>query len=544
MKLATGLALVLTLSSGPIRAGAATATHAEPPDPRIYTAVRTEGLSHSQAMRFAGELADGIGARLMGSPNMRKAYDWSLATLFALGASNAHLEDIGEFGLSWRQNKTWMRMVAPDDTMFVAQAGPWSASSHGAVTAQAIAVVITNDSEMEQYRGKLHGKVVLLGPLRPVPTPFEAFAKRLTNEELTNGTATAGIERYYQTRTTHLAQMSERIAFAARRAAFLESENIAALVIPSRDGENGGGTGNLTVDNAEMPGRHPWIAPERVTFPVLYTAVENFGRVWRLLNANTAVSLQFELDSEVLGEHEHGYNVVAEIPGTDPLLKEQLVVVGAHLDSWGAGTGATDDGAGVAISLETLRILKAIHRAPRRTIRIVLYGGEEQGLLGSSAYAKRHLGELPRSTAADQLDIPVESWRMPAGLLRKGPEYSRLSAAYNIDAGGGRIRGVFTGGNPALAAIYRQWIEPLRDLGVAAVLDLPDWPADQSTYTQIGLPGIMFLQDPLDYDSRSHHSNMDTLERLVPEDLAQAAVVETLFVLNTADRSELLPRSP
>jgi len=405
-----------------------------------------------------------------------------------------------------------------------------------------VPVVIADEAAMAKYRGKLSGKVVLLGPLREVPEPFKPFAERYTDEQLADGSAAAPIQRYYASRAEHLAAMSRARAFKIEVTSFLVQEHVLAVAIPSRDGENGGGTGNLTVDNSAMPGQAQWRTSERPSFPVVYVSIESFGRAWRLASTNVPVTIQLQVDTQVLSEHEHGYNVVGDLPGQDPALANQFVVLGAHLDSWAAGTGATDDGAGVAATLESIRILQSLHIKPCRTIRVVLYGGEEEGLFGSVAYVSQHLGSVPRSTEPDQLLIPVAGWRKKVGPLQVGSEYSLLSAAYNLDDGAGRIRGIFAGGNPALADIYRDWIAPLKDIGVATVIDGPDWPADESSFSEIGLPGVSYLQDPLDYDSRSHHTNMDTIERLLPGDMAQAAVVSAIFAINTADCRELLPR--
>jgi len=511
-------------------------------DKQTYDAIRQEGLQHSQAMRYAGELSDGIGARLMGSPNMRKAYDWAAATMKGLGMSNVHLEDIGEFGLSWRQNNTWMRMSSPDSMQFEAQAAPWSVSTAGPVEGTLVPVVIADEAAMAKYRGKLSGKVVLLGPLREVPEPFKPFAERYTDEQLADGSAVAPIQHYYASRAVHLAAMSRSRAFKIKVGSFLAQEHVLAVAIPSRDGENGGGTGDLSVDDSAIPGQKAWRPAARPTFPVVYVSIESFGRAWRLASANVVVTVQLQVDTQVLNEHEHGYNIVGDLPGQDPALANQLVVLGAHLDSWGAGTGATDDGAGVAVTLESIRILQSLHIKPRRTIRVVLYGGEEEGLFGSIAYVTQHLGSVPRSTEPDQLLIPVEGWRKKVGPLQLRSEYPLLSAAYNLDDGAGRIRGVFAGGNPVLADIYRDWITPLKDLGVSTIIDGLDWPADESSFSEIGLPGVSYLQDPLDYDSRSHHTNMDTMERLPAGDMAQASVVSAIFAINTADCRELLPR--
>lgn len=527
-------------------AALASTVAAAPPesiDPALYCAIRTQGLEHSQAMAYAVDLADGIGARLMGSPNLRRAYGWSLDTLAAIGASGGHLEDTGEFGLSWRLDNAWMRMAAPDAMVFVVQAAPWSVATPGAVQGDAIAVTIANDQDIERYRGKLAHKIVFLGPLREVAMPLTPLAIRLSDAELASGAAVGPVAAYYAHRAERMVRKSEQNAFNVRLSAFFDSEHILGLVRPSPDGDHGGGTGNLVVDNGAMLTLRPWDAGDRPAYPVVVAAIEHFGRVWRLLQKQTPVQVQFQVDSAVLGAHEHGANVVAEIPGSDPSLAGQYVLVGAHLDSWAAGTGAVDNGAGVAIALEVMRIIMALPVAPRRTVRIVLFTGEEEGLFGSLAYAKRHLGTVPRSTAPDQLLIPVEGWRKATGPVQRGPEYGQLAAFFNLDSGSGKIRAIATGGNPALAAILRQWMAPLHDLGAGTVFDLPYWPADQSSITDLGLPGLIFVQDGLDYDSRAHHSNMDTVERLVPADLAQAATVQATLVMQAANLDQMLPRT-
>lgn len=515
--------------------GAAPATAAAPPDPEVYAAIRREGLEHSQAMRFATELADGIGARLMGSPNMRRAYGWGQETLRGLGLE-ARLEPIGPFGLSWRQTAGSVRMSAPDRMPLQAQAAPWSVATGGPIEADAIAVELGDDADLAAWRGRLKGRIVLLGPPPPAATSEPAKA-RYTDEEVLSGAPAEIVRGYYRTVEQRRARQAQAALFKARRNAFLAAEGVRAVIIPSRD------AGALVVDD-EAVGGYSWTATQRPAFPIAYVAAEPYGRAWRLAQGGAAVRLQLDIDTEEGGAAEPGYNVVADLPGSDPGLAAQIVLAGAHLDSWAAGTGAADNGAGVAVTLEAVRILQALNLKPRRTIRVVLYGGEEQGLLGSAAYARRHLGAIPRSTAPDQLALTTENRRKKTGPLKALPAYATFAGAYNLDGGSGRIRAVYTGANPQLAALYGQWIAPLKDLGVLAVYDGPHWPADQSTFTDIGLPGISFLQDPLDYDSRAHHTDRDTLERLSPPDLAQAATVLAIFLINTANADELLPRPP
>ncbi|PLR10265.1 peptidase M28 [Caulobacter flavus] len=514
----------------------AVAREASVPDLALYQAIRDEGLKRSQAMAHAESLVDDVGARLMGSPSMRRAYDWALARMRTLGLSDPRLEPIGPFGLSWRQTLAWARMIAPDQAQFAAAASPWSVATRGAVEGEAVAVRLETDEDLRRFKGRLAGKVVLLGA--PTASPADGPAVvRHSDEQVSRGEAAEAVRAYYRTVVERRARQGREGLFKARRNAFLAAEGVRAVVI---DG-GAAAPGAMVVDGSELGGR-PWLSAERPSFPALYLDGQAYARCWRLAQAGAAPRLALEIATEEGDPNEPGYNVVAELPGWDPALKTQVVLAGAHLDSWAAGAGAADNAAGVAATLEAVRILRAVGAKPRRTIRVVLYGGEEQGLYGSEAYARRRLGWIPRSTAPEQMALPVEGRRAKVGPLRKGPEYEGFSVAFNLDGGSGRIRGVFTGGNPALAELYRAWIAPLKDLGVLAVHDGPHWPADQSTFTEIGLPGISFLQDPLDYDSRAHHASLDTLERLSSADLAQAASVLAIFLINSADSDARAPR--
>jgi Zn-dependent M28 family amino/carboxypeptidase len=250
-----------------------------------------------------------------------------------------------------------------------------------------------------------------------------------------------------------------------------------------------------------------------------------------------------DVETKFTGDHEHGFDTVAEIPGTDPKLKDEVVMVGGHLDSWIAGTGATDNGAGSIVALEVMRILNSIKVKPRRTIRIALWSGEEEGLLGSKGYANQHFGSAPLSTAPDQVGLP-EFIRKVAGPLELKPEQRLISAYFNVDNGTGKIRGIYTQGNAAVDTIFEQWLAPLRDLGVTTITNRNTGGTDHLSFDAVGIPGFQFIQDPLDYEARTHHSNMDTYERLQPADLKQIATVEAIFVYNAAMRDQMIPRKP
>jgi len=273
------------------------------------------------------------------------------------------------------------------------------------------------------------------------------------------------------------------------------------------------------------------------------TAIENYGRVFRLLKADVPVTLEVNIESQFTGDHEHGFDTIAEIPGTDPKLKDEVVMVGGHLDSWGSATGATDNGAGTVVAMEVMRILTSLHIQPRRTIRIALWTGEEQGLFGSQGYVRQHFGEIPHSTDPDQLKMP-EFIRKITGPIQVKPEQEKISGYFNVDNGSGKIRGIYLQQNAGVGPIFKQWMEPLKDVGVTTITLRNTGGTDHLSFDAVGVPGFQFIQDPLDYSSRTHHSNMDTYERLQPEDLAQAAFVEAIFVYNAAMRDQMLPRKP
>jgi carboxypeptidase Q len=516
-------------------------------DINMYQRIRDEGLNRSHVMEFASALMDGIGPRLTGSPNAKKANEWTRDTLTKIGLENAHLEDWGEFGLGWQQLNTWARMVTPDTAVLIVQATPWSPATPGPVTGDAVFVNIQTDKDFDQYTGKLAGKIVLFGAMREVPPVEKALFERYSDKELEDLAAfpvnanAAGLTPQMQAR---LKTFMERQKLVTRLAQFFVDEKVAAVIEPSRDAKNGGGSGGtLFDDNGATLGRTPYIADKRVKVPVAVAAIESYGRLYRLTQAHVPVTVEINIDTKFTGEHEHGFDTVAEIPGTDPKLKEQVVMVGGHLDSWIAGTGATDNGAGTVVAMEAVRILKALDIKPRRTIRIALWTGEEQGLFGSKGYVKEHFGSAALSTAPDQVSLP-EFMRRAAGPLELKPEQKLISGYFNVDNGTGKIRGIYLQGNAAISPIFAQWMAPLKDLGVTTITMRNTGGTDHLSFDAVGIPGFQFIQDDLDYESRTHHSNQDVVERLQPSDLKQIATVEAIFLYNAAQRDQMLPRKP
>ena len=353
----TGLAALLVTvfavaADKPKSAAAAPAAETAQPavetlDLDMYQRIRVEGLTHSHIMELASALTDGIGGRLTGSQNMAKANEWTRNELTALGCVNAHTEDWGEFGMGWTQLNTWARMTSPDTAVFIAQAVPWSASTNGPASGDAVLVVVKDANDLEQYKGKLAGKIVLLGEMREVGLDDQALFHRYDEKELQE---TFQLSRGW--RCCGSAGAPEGLCAAAEtgRCAlrkFLADEKPLVVIRPSRDSEKHGGSGGTIFDdNGATIGRDPYKKENAFPIPVVVTAIENYGRVVRLLNAHVPVKLEVNVDTKFTGDHEHGFNTIAEIPGSDPLLKDEVVMVGGHLDSWAAGTGATDNGAG------------------------------------------------------------------------------------------------------------------------------------------------------------------------------------------------------
>jgi carboxypeptidase Q len=514
-------------------------------DLAMYQRIREEGFQHGKVMDFAEALNDGIGPRLTGSPNMAKANAWTRDTLTAIGLSNAHLEDWGEFGMGWAQVNTWARMASPDTEPLWLQAAPWSPATKGPVTGEIVYVPLTDAKELDELKGKLAGKIVLLGATRPTPDITKPLFTRYTDEELKEMQSyEAGGSFSFSSPAfkTRYAEYMQRAALRKQALAMMASEGVLAIITPSRDGGDGGGTGIIFDDNGANLGRDAQKAESAVKIPNAVMMIEHYNRLARMVEHHVPVTVEVNIDTKFTGEHEHGFDTVAEIPGTDPEVKDQVVMVGGHLDSWISGTGATDNGAGSVVAMEAVRILKALDLHPRRTIRIALWSGEEEGLFGSQGYVLKHFGTFAPPATPDPAGLP--SFMGHHGAFKPTAEWEKLDAYYNLDNGTGKVRGVYTQGNFAIAPIFAQWIAPLADLGVSTITNRNTGGTDHLSFDGLGLPGFQYIQDPMDYETRTHHSDMDTVDRLHPADLEQAAVVEAIFLWNTSQRDAMMPRKP
>lgn len=506
-------------------------------DQEMINKIRAEGMERSQIMDTLSWLTDVVGYRLTGSPNMKKANEWTKAKLAEWGLVNAALESWGPFGRGWSFDKVSVHVVEPTPFPLIAYPEAWTPGTKGPIVGEVVQVNIESEADFEKYKGKLKGRIVMTAPAREVKAWFNAPGERMSDEELlkmANDLPPAGQGR--QMAPAQMQAMRARMVLAPKIAAFLLAEGALAQLKVARVGD--GGTVFVQGGGSREKNGPP-------ALPSLQLTAEHYNRVTRILAKGVPVKVEIDIKASFHDEDLMAYNTVAEIPGTDK--KDELVMLGGHLDSWHGGTGATDNAAGVSVAMEAVRILKALGVQPRRTIRIALWSGEEQGLLGSRAYVRQHFAE--RQPTPQQQQQRDEMGRMmasmnPLGPLVTKPDHEKFSVYFNLDNGTGKIRGVYLQGNEAVRPIFRAWLAPFHDLGAATLTLQNTGGTDHLAFDGVGLPGFQFIQDPVEYDTRTHHSNMDTYERLQADDMKQAAVIMAAFVYNAAMRDEKLPRKP
>ena len=499
-------------------------------DLETVSRIRYEGFRDSKVMELATGLMDSIGERLTGSPNMKRANEWTRDQLTSFGLVNAHLEPWGSFGRGWANQYVNVRMTSPDVVPLLAYSKAWTPGTNGVITGRCLRVKIDDKKDFDKYRGKLAGMILIFGPdpdLRPIDQPPY---KRLGDDEL----AKIG---EYQIPSEHppfaFAEFLKRQQFIKDLNQFFADEKVLTVVDHSR-GTEGGGTVFVQSGGSYKLG-------ETTTVPQVVMATEHWTRVERLLKQKKDVILELNIANTFYDDDPMQYNTVAEIAGSDK--KDEIVMLGAHLDSWHAGTGATDNGAGTIVMMEAVRILKVLDLKPRRTIRIALWSGEEQGLLGSQNYVQQHFGSRPPIEEPAMKSMPT-LLRREAGPVTVKPEQAKVVAYFNVDNGTGKIRGVYMQENAAVAPIFEAWMQPFKDLGMATLTMRNTGGTDHQSFDAVGIPGFQFIQDPIEYESRTHHSNMDVYDRLLPDDLKQAAVIVASFVYNAAMRDQMLPRKP
>lgn len=532
----------------------------------VVARIREEGLNHSQVMETLSYLSDVIGPRLTGSPNLRRANEWTKSKLESWGLTQAHLEGWGPFGRGWSLQRFSAQLIEPQQIALPGYPKAWSPGLDHPIEAEVIHVEVKSDADYEKYRGKLQGAVVLISSVREVRERFDPLATRLGETNLLR-LANAGpptvarvFDRGTNTARSTNAPVRRNTDPAGRLLSFVSREGAAAVVTSSPQGD----AGTFFISQATVPAAEPretnappstnavvrpW-APDAPAFPPqIVLATEEYNRLVRMLKAGEKLKMALEMKARFHGDDLMAYNTVAEIPGSD--LKDEIVMVGGHLDSWHGGTGATDNGAGVACAMEAVRILQALHLQPRRTVRVALWTGEEQGIYGSKAYVSNHFGYYPTATAAFDGRRPNNPGTRRSSAetnavrrLVRQKEYEKLSVYFNLDNGTGKIRGVHMQGNEAVRPIFRKWLEPFYDLGAETLTLGNTGGTDHLSFDAIGLPGFQFIQDPMDYMSRTHHSNADVFDRIQGDDLRQASTIMAAFIYNAAMADERMPRKP
>jgi hypothetical protein len=653
----------------------------------VIALIRDEGLNRSQVMDTLDYLCDVIGPRLTGSPACKRANEWTRDRLAEWKLDNAHLEPWGPFGRGWSLKRFSLQVVEPNTIVLNGYPKAWSPGFDSPFEAPVVLVDAQNEADLEKFKGKLCGAVVLVGKPREVQARFEPLASRLeesdmqrlasarpgtnslmgqpraqtaserqaqfaasgalgetlmnrgrgnvgrdsdasrpagagnaSNSESNPGPTTESTTATTTTATTRPAGRSGRRRvtdpFASRALEFVAAEGAQLVITPSTQGDGGtffvaaasipgdnrgagsarpatasaSSTNPTTVAVADAPVAGSSIVPTTVattlasetptslpttgpttrprvweidapTIPPQVTlAIEDFNRLARMIRRGESLMIAVDLQVQFHEQDPMAYNTVAEIPGVDPVLKDQIVMVGAHLDSWHSGTGATDNAVGAAAAMEAARIIRALDLKPRRTIRVALWTGEEQGIFGSTAYVKSHFGHDPdargardRARRADDPTNPADApgaesattqptARRTGRNIVKAADYEKLSIYFNLDNGTGKIRGVYAQGNADAVPIFKRWFDPVADLGAKTVSASSTGSTDHIAFDQIGLPGFQFIQDPIEYRSRTHHSNHDVYDRIQADDIKQAATIMAAFVWQAAQMDERFPR--
>jgi carboxypeptidase Q len=513
----------------------------DPNDP--IERIKDEGFNRSQVMQTLSYLSDVIGPRLTASPGMKRANEWTRDQMTKFGLQNAHLEAWGPFGRGWTLKRFSAQVSEPLNIPLIAYPKAWSPAIPRGLNAPVVYVDAKTEAELQQFKGKLKGAIVLTAAVRDVKAHFEPLGTRLNEKDLL---ALADAPEPTPGGRRSTPEFRAMQLFNMQKYLFFRDEGAALLVDPSRAGD--GGTVFVQSATVAQPVTSDSYLPNaprliqsydknatQVT-PQMVLAVEQYNRIVRMIQAGENPKMSVELNVEWQDADPMGYNTVAEIPGSD--LKDEVVMLGGHMDSWHAGTGATDNGAGVAVAMEATRIIQALGLKPRRTIRVALWTGEEQGLLGSKAYVAQHFAKF---------DPPPTSLggTAPAGAkMITTPEYANFSSYFNLDNGTGKIRGVYLQNNETARPLFRQWLMPFRDLGAATLTISNTGGTDHLSFDAVGLPGFQFVQDEIEYDTRTHHSNQDVFDRIQGDDMKQAATIMAAFVYNAAMRDEKVARKP
>ena len=501
----------------------------------VANRIRDAALNHSQIMDMVVQLTDVIGPRLTGSPNLKRAQEYARDRLRKWGMANAHLEPWGPFGRGWSLEGFTANLLAPDFSPLIAYPKAWSPGTNGTIRGEPVLLEVKTAEDLEKYKGKLKGRIVLFSPAQHVDPLFAPPAQRRSEEELMRLANASPADEPPKFQLTPEQRATAELN--QRKWRFVRDEGAAVVLQPSfRDGGTVYVTSAAVANPPDVPAEkraQPWDLSRPEVTPQVVVAAEQYNRMVRLIGRGISVQLELNVSARFYDDDPMSYNVIAEIPGTD--LKDEVVMIGGCIDSWHSATGATDNAVGAATALEVMRILQTLGLKPRRTIRIGLWSAEEQGTLGSRAYVRNHLGR--RIEAADG---------QPAlARFEFKPEYEKFDAYFNFDYGTGRIRGIFLQGNENARPLFRTLVELLKDLGASTVSVSGVGASDHMSFDEIGLPGFTWIRDYMEgNNTRAPHTNMDTYDHVLEDDLKQSAAVAALVVYGLAMSDQRLPRKP
>ena len=482
-------------------------------DMAMVEKIRNEGLNHSKVMDIAFYLTDVNGPRLQGSPGYLKAANWAKNKLSEWGLDNAALEPWGNWGKGWELQRSYVAMTAPYYRPVIGFPKSWTAGTDGLKQAEVIVIDAKDSAALMAFKGKLRGKILLLPRTDTLKPSYQPDGSRFSDEDLQKMADFDPANAPGNRRGNFSGQRPPQIVNINLLRNFAREEGAVAMLSTSPRGRDG----TLFVSGG---GSYSVTAPEN--FPDIMVAYEDYMTIYRLALNNIPVKLEVDVKTKFHTADTRGYNVVAEFRGTDPKLKDEIVMLGGHLDSWHASMGATDNAAGCAVMMEAMRILKAVGARPRRTIRIALWGGEEQGLHGSRNYVRNHF--------------------MDTAAKKPNAAHEKFSVYFNLDNGTGKVRGIYLQNNAAAKPIFTKWLEPFADLGAKTITLQNTGGTDHLAFDGIGLPGFQFIQDEIEYDTRTHHTNMDSFDHLQADDLKQAATIIASFVYHAAQRDQKIPR--
>ena len=527
----------------------------------IAQLIKNEEMSNSEVMEIASYLTDVYGPRLTYSNEFKQSADWAASKMKEWGLENIHYEKWGPAGKGWTLKSFYAEVIKPRTIPLIAYPAAWSPSLKGAVTGDVVWLNVSSEKEFDDYKGKLKGKFVLISPATNLHPHFTPDARRLNDStllQLANAYQQARHRRFrfpelvmanFDSVFTLFKQFrpgidSETVVnfiiertFGPKKLQFCMDEGAEAVLTNSR-----GDDGTVFVQEAELPRKEGnrrerplpvYDAKAGEVIPQIVVSSENYNRMIRMIEKGEKLTMQMELKTEIT-KPDSAFNIIGEIPGTDK--KDEVVMIGAHFDSWHGGTGATDNACGSAVCMEALRILKKLNLTPGRTIRIGLWAGEEEGLLGSRAYVDQHLGEK----SADYNSVATADASAVSPETKE--EYRNFSVYFNDDNGTGRFRGIHLQGNESARSIFQEWLHEFNDPGAQTISISNTGGTDHLSFDNAGLPGFQFIQDPLDYDSRTHHSNMDVYDRLQKDDLEQAAEMMAFFAYKAAVMEDRFPR--